>query len=138
MHSEDPIRRLVYAIPPPPNPLKRIISHASIFKSSLTTASILQQYARVSADEPDLEADAHQHHHHDAARRSSLELNETRTNANGDHVHCESCDRQLERRERQRSRDQCCATVSRTMMTMSLFLMIFGIVAVLSWRRVSR
>ncbi|KAJ5883584.1 uncharacterized protein N7473_010470 [Penicillium subrubescens] len=104
-------------------------------------------YARVSADdpEPDLERDAHQHQHqhqhhhqHEAANRSSLELTEARTNANGDHVHCESCDRQLERRERQRSRDQCCATVSRTMMTMSLFLMIFGIVAVLSWRRVSR
>ncbi|KAF3398239.1 hypothetical protein F1880_005988 [Penicillium rolfsii] len=95
-------------------------------------------YSHVAADEPDLEADVHDHHHHDAAARSSLELNETRTNANGDHVHCESCDRQLERRERRRSRDQCCATVSRTMMTMSFFLMIFGTVAVLSWRRASR
>lgn len=94
---------------------------------------IYKQYTRVAAaDEPDLdlERDAHQHN-----ASTPLELNESTSNSYKPHTHCEECDRQLERRERRRSKEHCCTTVSRTFMTIALFLMIFGIVAVISLKR---
>ncbi|OOQ91384.1 hypothetical protein PEBR_00046 [Penicillium brasilianum] len=93
----------------------------------------LTGYTRVAAaDEPDLdlERDAHQHD-----PSTPLELNGSTSNSYKPHTHCEECDRQLERRERRRSKEHCCTTVSRTFMTIALFLMIFGIVAVISLKR---
>ncbi|KAJ5450195.1 uncharacterized protein N7458_006644 [Penicillium daleae] len=91
----------------------------------------LTGYSRVAAaDELDLERDAHQHD-----STSHDELNESQLNSTKPHTHCEECDRQLERRERRRSKEHCCTMVSRTFITIALFLMIFGVVAVLGLRK---
>jgi hypothetical protein len=46
------------------------------------------------------------------------------------HVHCEVCDRQMDRREKAKHREYKCQVVSRTFILITLFMMIFGIVAV--------
>ncbi|KAJ5684698.1 uncharacterized protein N7477_001043 [Penicillium maclennaniae] len=46
------------------------------------------------------------------------------------HVHCEVCDRQMDRREKAKHQQYTCHVVSRTFILITLFMMIFGIVAV--------
>lgn len=89
------------------------------------------QYSRVvDADESDVEHGAHQHD------SGAVALDRASPAADAAlHVHCEECDRRLERREKRRSKEHCCTMVSVTFMVIALFLMLFGIVAVASARK---
>jgi hypothetical protein len=82
-------------------------------------------YASVS-QEPDAEAgDVHQH------GKSAVPLNPRPVGSQA-HVHCEVCDRQMDRREKARHQEYKCRMVSKTFIFITLFMMIFGIVAVTS------
>jgi hypothetical protein len=81
------------------------------------------KYSRVAPDEPDAEAgDVHQH-------SDNVPLNPRPVDGQP-HVHCEVCDRQMDRREKAKHREYKCQVVSRTFILITLFMMIFGIVAV--------
>ncbi|KAJ5587809.1 uncharacterized protein N7459_003574 [Penicillium hispanicum] len=94
-------------------------------------SNLLTGYSRVAgADELDVEHDAHQY---DAG---AVALGQQSPAADAAlHVHCDECDRQADRRERRRSKEHCCTMVSVTFMVIALFLMLFGIVAVVSARK---
>jgi hypothetical protein len=93
--------------------------------SSQTSELITLQYASVS-QEPDAEAgDVHQH------GKSAVPLNPRPVGSQA-HVHCEVCDRQMDRREKARHQEYKCRMVSKTFIFITLFMMIFGIVAVTS------
>ncbi|CAI7638115.1 unnamed protein product [Penicillium glandicola] len=52
------------------------------------------------------------------------------------HTHCAECDRQRERRERRENSQKFCATVAKTFILISLFLVVLGIVGVEAWKDV--
>ncbi|KAJ5151399.1 uncharacterized protein N7482_010651 [Penicillium canariense] len=87
-------------------------------------------YARVSQndDHGDVEGQAHEHDGSPGAIKLDTSI-VGRGDGLAPHIHCEVCDRRLDRRERRRSQAHCCRAVSATFVLLALFLMIFGIVA---------
>ncbi|KAJ5166955.1 uncharacterized protein N7482_005736 [Penicillium canariense] len=104
-------------------------AYEEVFRQPSTRPAGYTRVAFDDAEELDLERDSHQH---DASL--SAELGQPNTDGKP-HTHCEECDRQLDRRERRKSKEHCCTMLARTFMSITLFLVIFGIVAVLSTTR---
>ncbi|KAJ5307315.1 hypothetical protein N7476_007971 [Penicillium atrosanguineum] len=95
-------------------------SYSDIFQRP---ANLFSGYTRVN-QESDAEA-GEIHNHGDTA----VPLN-TRPVDGQAHVHCEVCDRQMDRREKAKHKEYKCHVVSRTFILITLFMMIFGIVSV--------
>ncbi|KAJ6131132.1 hypothetical protein N7523_001592 [Penicillium sp. IBT 18751x] len=95
-------------------------SYADIFQNP---TNIFSGYTRVN-QESDAEA-GDIHNHGDGA----IPLNPRPVDSQA-HVHCEVCDRQMDRREKAKHQQYTCHVVSRTFILITLFMMIFGIVAV--------
>ena len=68
----------------------------------------------------------HHHHHHavdEESHPSSNNIDLTKP-----HVHCEVCDRQLERREKRNAEKHCCMMVGATFIVAIVCAMLLGIV----------
>ncbi|KAJ5675396.1 hypothetical protein N7462_008293 [Penicillium macrosclerotiorum] len=85
-------------------------------------------YARVAQADETIDLEHGAAHQHSASPAIPLGVRP----ADAEHVHCEVCDRQLERRENREKAAEACRVVSRTFILITLFLMVFGIVAVVS------
>ncbi|KAJ5893883.1 hypothetical protein N7495_005574 [Penicillium taxi] len=106
--------------PVTPAPTEAAPAYGDLYAQGPSNA--ITGYSRVPVE--DIESQAHQHEHLD-----NIVPGQTQ---NQSHVHCESCDRQLDRRERREESRRVCEIVSWTFILIALFLMIFGIVLVKS------
>ncbi|KAJ5212577.1 uncharacterized protein N7498_004223 [Penicillium cinerascens] len=96
-------------------------SYADIFQGP---ANFSSGYSRVTQDEPDVEAGpVHEH------GESGIPLNPRPVDSQG-HVHCEVCDAQTARREKQKADQHTCNIVSVTIALIFLFVTVFGMVTV--------
>ncbi|KAJ5099029.1 hypothetical protein N7532_006030 [Penicillium argentinense] len=99
-------------------------------------SNFMTGYSNIPNTDPDLESHSHIHLHTTKAQNTPESFQtqhvaeDITSGLEPGHVHCETCDLQLERRERRASAARNCTTVSVTFAALGVCLMIFGIVAV--------
>lgn len=82
--------------------------------------------AQVEESNHDIEQNPHRHTHteHNAVPIDTLNLPPP------EHIHCEACDRLIERKQKRNNERHCCTVVALTHIIAFLCLMILGIVVV--------
>jgi len=87
-------------------------------------------------NDDDTEQQLHNHNHnHDDNQPTNMAMDMTDLQPPATHVHCEACERLLERKERRNNEQHCCMMVSITFMVAFICMMLLGIAIV---RRVTK
>ncbi|KAK2756083.1 hypothetical protein FQN54_005490 [Arachnomyces sp. PD_36] len=77
---------------------------------------------------PQVDIEEHDHVEHDGDEESLPLHSTTIIDGTKPHVHCETCDQRLERREKRRAAKHCCQMVGATFMVAIVCMMMLGIV----------